>query len=96
MSYNKIFVWRIFFLLLIFVFIYQLFYNSLNEPFNNFAIKSNETNNICSKLCCFSGWPNTINVIDKNITSTDINTKYNTTNYTCNDGYKTGCICEKI
>jgi len=59
------------------------------------VIHGNRYSGICSKLCCFSGWPNSIIINDKNVSQSDIGTKYDTTNYNCNNGFTTGCICNK-
>lgn len=97
---DKLF-WRLFLLFILIGFFIQTYnehdYSNqkINEKFN--AVLADSSNQgICSKLCCFSGWPNSIDIQDKNIKQSDIGTIYNTTNYTCNDGFKTGCLCDKI
>lgn len=83
--------------------IYYKFFN-YNEFFqeNGFTTESigyglnNIGSNVCSKLCCFSGWPNSVIINDNDVSQSDIGTKYNTSNYNCNNGFTTGCICNKI
>jgi len=55
-------------------------------------------NTICSKNCCFSGWPNSVQDTDPvfTINPEDIGTKYTTSNDTCNNGFFTGCVCKEI
>lgn len=80
--------------LIIFIFAIHFYNSSIFELF-----ESNTTlTNICSPLCCYSGWPNSVTIQDKynNIIPSDINTKYTTSNYSCNNGFQTGCLCNKI
>ena len=84
--------WILFFIIILIFFYY---YNS--DIFELFDSNTTLTN-ICSPLCCYSGWPNSVSIQDKynNITPSDINSKYTTSNYGCNNGFQTGCLCNKI
>jgi hypothetical protein len=78
--------------------IYYKFFNN-NEPFQeNCSVTESigQFSNVCSKLCCFSGWPNSVIINDNDVSQSDIGTIYKTSNYTCNNGFTTGCVCEKI
>ena len=91
-------------ILLVIVLSITIYYKFLikNEPFQEFGFitesvgLNNIGSNVCSKLCCFSGWPNSIIINDNDVSQSDIGTIYNTSNYTCNNGFTTGCICNKI
>jgi len=75
-------------IILIIIIIIMNLYNN-NENFN--------IDYICSKKCCFSGWPNSIIINDNIVDINDIGKKYKTTNLNCNNGINdTGCICKKI
>lgn len=90
--------WKILFVIIILYLLIQS-----NENTNIFelfdpTINTMTLTNTCSPLCCYSGWPNSIIVQDKynNIIQSDIGSKYTTSNYTCNNGFQTGCLCNKI
>jgi hypothetical protein len=53
---------------------------------------------ICAKSCCFSGWPSTIDIDESQfgVNPEDIGTKFRATNLRCNNGFTTGCVCEKM
>jgi hypothetical protein len=63
----------------------------------NSKLKQNSTYNlgVCSKNCCATQWPLTINLTERSkVKSTDIGKKYYTSNLTCNNGIiNTGCLC---
>ena len=47
---------------------------------------------ICSKECCSTQWPTSVDIKDPNIDMKD----YLPTNLNCNDGiHDTGCVCKK-
>jgi hypothetical protein len=75
------------------LFITVVFYDYFNiEKFINFGPSAGEA--ICSKKCCSTQWPTTIDIIDDKIKYSDIGTKYSTSNINCNDGITgAGCIC---
>jgi hypothetical protein len=77
----------IIFIIIILCIIINIIYNQ--ENFN--------IDYICSKNCCYSGWPNNVIINDGLIDIQDIGKKYITTNLNCNNGINnTGCICKKI
>jgi len=76
-------------MLVIFAIISIIYIYNNNENF--------ETDYICSKKCCFSGWPNSVEINDNIVDINDIGTKYKTSNLNCNNGINdTGCICQNI
>ena len=88
--------WKILFVIII---LYLLIQSNENaNMFEFFNPNINTLTNTCSPLCCYSGWPNTIIVKDKynNLVQSDIGSKYTTSNYTCNNGVQTGCLCNKL
>jgi len=78
-------------------------YNTYSEEFQNnndnyFNLKHdtpmgyNMEKIICSKECCSTQWPTSVNIKDPKINMKD----YLPTNLSCNDGiHDTGCVCKK-
>jgi hypothetical protein len=79
---------------------YHFYNDSLNEHFRYNGLITESAGQgigVCSQLCCYSGWPSSIQLKDSNVKLSDIGTKYRTTNYTCNNGFQnSGCVCEQL
>jgi hypothetical protein len=64
----------------------------LREPFKMFSDSNKEF--ICSKKCCATQWPTSVEIDDNRVNNSDIGKKLLTSNIQCNDGlYNTGCVC---
>lgn len=70
-------------------------FSSLMKKKETFKIFSGSSKDlVCSKKCCFTGWPNSVPINDDRVKDSDIGTKFSTSNMNCNDGINdTGCIC---
>ena len=93
-------MWIIFIIIILICMVCNNLYKFKVESFDN-KLKSNKplkkTYNlgVCSKNCCATQWPTSINVNEKSkIKPNDIGSKYFTSNITCNNGIiNTGCVC---
>ena len=99
----NIYLWRFFFIFIIVLFLINNYnFNKTNEKFINTSGTTTEStgqgNSMCAKSCCFSGWPSSIELDDSKygIKAGDMGNKFRATNLRCNNGFTTGCICEKI
>jgi hypothetical protein len=85
---------------------YSQFSKKYQEKFNNLATGDNgfttqstgQGNLLCAKSCCSSGWPTTIDLNESiyGIKPDDMGIKYGATNLRCNNGFTTGCVCNKL
>lgn len=98
---------KAFFAIIIIYFIMNYIFNNKSlkqsEKFYNYSnatttVSGRPETIICGKSCCFSGWPNTIPLDESlvGIKPSDMGIKFRATNLTCNNGFTTGCVCEKI
>jgi len=96
-------IWKIIIIVIIFIFFIRTYnenyYNQ--ETFTAFTTEAAGQGisniGVCSKSCCYSGWPSSVVIDDGLVNQADIGTKYRTTNYTCSNGATSvGCICELI
>ena len=85
-------------------------FNKTNENFMSSSSSSSSSSSgfptenntqgsiICAKSCCHSGWPNSIELDETiyGIKPGDMGTKYRASSNTCNNGFTTGCVCDKI
>jgi hypothetical protein len=98
---NNNLLWYILLIFIILMFFSNNYnFNKTNEKFNNSTSTENASQNsiICAKSCCNSGWPASIE-LDETIYGVkpgDMGTKFRSTSYTCNNGFTTGCVCDKI
>jgi hypothetical protein len=103
---NNTFLSYFLLILIILIFISNYYnFNKTNEKFSNspspsgFPIESTGQGSIiCAKSCCNSGWPSTIELDETayGVKPGDMGTKFRSTSYTCNNGFTTGCVCDKI
>lgn len=91
MNNNKIIIY-----IFIFIIIIVLFYNNIdnNETFNT-TFSPTYNLGACSKNCCATQWKIPFDVTENSkINLSDLNNKYYTSNFTCNDGVNNGgCVC---
>ena len=97
---NNNLLWYILLIFIILMFFSNNYnFNKTNEKFNNSTAESASQGSIvCAKSCCNSGWPASIE-LDETIYGVkpgDMGTKFRSTSYTCNNGFTTGCVCDKI
>ena len=100
----NIYLWRFFFIFIIVIFLINNynFNNKSNEKFINTSGTTTESarqgTSMCAKSCCYSGWPSSIDIDDSKygIKAGDMGNKFRATNLRCNNGFTTGCICEKM
>ena len=100
----NIYILKMFFIFIIIMFLINN-YNFNKEYYENFintsgySTESSRQNTlICAKSCCFSGWPSSVNIDDSKygIKEGDMGKKFRATNLRCNNGFTTGCVCDKI
>lgn len=74
----------------IFNYKYETFNNKSKQP-----AKKTYNLGVCSKNCCATQWPTSINVGEKSkVNANEVGKKYFTSNITCNNGItNTGCVC---
>jgi hypothetical protein len=74
-------------------------FNNLPSDYNGFTTQSaGQGTLLCAKSCCSSGWPSSIDLDESilGINPGDMGTKFSATNLKCNNGFTTGCVCNKI
>jgi len=101
---NNTFLSYFLLIIIILIFISNYYnFNKTNEKFSNspsgYPIESTGQGSIiCAKSCCHSGWPNSIELDETayGVKPGEMGTKFRSTSYTCNNGFTTGCVCDKI
>ena len=104
---NNTFLSYFLLIIIILIFISNCYnFNKTNEKFSNSSTASSaypiesigQGSIICAKSCCHSGWPNSIEIDETayGVKPGEMGTKFRSTSYGCNNGFTTGCVCDKI
>jgi hypothetical protein len=103
---NNTMTWFMILLLIVIVYLinhFTKFFTKFTEKFNQITDATiteavGQKTFLCAKSCCFSGWPATIDIDESKygVKPEDMGKIFRATNLRCNNGFTTGCVCEKM